>query len=313
MKKLLRTLGVAGALASLGVLLARQALPFELLSHFPVQFVAALAPMALLLFLVKEKAAGFFVALVAFFHFAHVAPDFAQFEPSAEGSSGARLKVVSFNIHTSNHAFDQVNAFLKEEKPDVLLITELGADAARNLDFASLGLKPVEEVAREDNFGIGLYSRFPVKSSRISYPGGVTTPAVEAAIAVPSQAGEVILNLTGLHPIPPVSGASLTRRNAQLFAAGEAAARTDGAVLLLGDFNLTPWSPYFDDLLAISKLADSRKVGGGGLQTSWPTWSPVLAIPIDHALVSRHVKVLVRRIGPDVGSDHYPVILNLAL
>jgi endonuclease/exonuclease/phosphatase (EEP) superfamily protein YafD len=57
-------------------------------------------------------------------------------------------------------------------------------------------------------------------------------------------------------------------------------------------------------------LRDTR--AGFGIQASWPTQIPPLGIPLDHCLVSPELVVLDRRLGPAVGSDHRPVILELA-
>ncbi len=62
-------------------------------------------------------------------------------------------------------------------------------------------------------------------------------------------------------------------------------------------------------------LLDSRR--GFGVQRSWPTSMKVsilgtMRIPIDHALVSRDVKVLDRRVGPFIGSDHFPIMVDIA-
>ena len=35
-----------------------------------------------------------------------------------------------------------------------------------------------------------------------------------------------------------------------------------------------------------------------------------LVLPIDHVLVSEHVRVLEMWTGPDIGSDHYPLVLD---
>jgi endonuclease/exonuclease/phosphatase (EEP) superfamily protein YafD len=81
--------------------------------------------------------------------------------------------------------------------------------------------------------------------------------------------------------------------------------------MVLGDLNLSPWSPYFGDLLSSAGLRDSRE--GFGIQASWPTAVPLLRVPIDHVLYSPEVVINHRQIGPDVGSDHLPVVVDFSL
>lgn len=40
---------------------------------------------------------------------------------------------------------------------------------------------------------------------------------------------------------------------------------------------------------------------------------PFMLIPIDHCLVSNDIIILDRRIGSNVGSDHYPIYIELGL
>jgi endonuclease/exonuclease/phosphatase family metal-dependent hydrolase len=57
-------------------------------------------------------------------------------------------------------------------------------------------------------------------------------------------------------------------------------------------------------------LADSHR--GHGFESSWPTWSPLLRAPIDNCLVSAGLAVTKRTRGPALGSDHYPLLVELA-
>jgi endonuclease/exonuclease/phosphatase (EEP) superfamily protein YafD len=52
---------------------------------------------------------------------------------------------------------------------------------------------------------------------------------------------------------------------------------------------------------------------GHGVQPTWPNFNPLLWIPLDHVLHSTCLAVRDRIIGPDVGSDHYPVIVDFSL
>jgi endonuclease/exonuclease/phosphatase (EEP) superfamily protein YafD len=58
-------------------------------------------------------------------------------------------------------------------------------------------------------------------------------------------------------------------------------------------------------------LCDTR--AGFGLQASFPAWSAVMRIPIDHVLASCSIGVRDRWIGPDIGSDHLPVLIDLVV
>ena len=82
-------------------------------------------------------------------------------------------------------------------------------------------------------------------------------------------------------------------------------------ILLCGDLNLTPWSPVFWRFLRRSGLADSSR--GFGVQPSWPVGKPWMSVPLDHCLVSPEITILDRRLGPAIGSDHYPVWVDFTL
>ncbi len=52
-------------------------------------------------------------------------------------------------------------------------------------------------------------------------------------------------------------------------------------------------------------LIDSRI--GFGSKMTWPAMLPLMGITIDHILVSKDITVLKHEVGPNIGSDHYPV------
>ena len=99
-------------------------------------------------------------------------------------------------------------------------------------------------------------------------------------------------------------------RDGQLRDAARHAADLGARTVLIGDFNASPWSPIYDNVLEISDMRDSRR--GFGVQATWIARFPAfLRIPIDHAFVTPDVEVIDRRVGPYVGSDHRAVVLDL--
>ena len=58
-------------------------------------------------------------------------------------------------------------------------------------------------------------------------------------------------------------------------------------------------------------LRNARK--GYGIQPTWPNASRLIGIPIDHILVSAQWDVLSFKVGENIGSDHFPVIVELQI
>jgi endonuclease/exonuclease/phosphatase (EEP) superfamily protein YafD len=124
--------------------------------------------------------------------------------------------------------------------------------------------------------------------------------------------------LYGVHPETPRSPERWRARNAQLAWLADAIPRRDPdrPVIVAGDFNTPPWSPFFRDLLRHVGL---RSAAGAGFR--WPTrqpmlWSPYLSwlgAPVDHVLVSPDVAVDAFAVQRDVESDHLPIMTDLRL
>lgn len=78
--------------------------------------------------------------------------------------------------------------------------------------------------------------------------------------------------------------------------------------VVVSDFNLTPWSPYFQQFLSDAGLRDSAR--GRRVAPTWfSRWLP-FGLPIDQVLVGAGISVIDRHVGADVGSDHLPVIAD---
>jgi endonuclease/exonuclease/phosphatase (EEP) superfamily protein YafD len=84
------------------------------------------------------------------------------------------------------------------------------------------------------------------------------------------------------------------------------------SVLVLGDLNSTPWSRRVRRLLLRGNLQNSQQ--GYFWQTIWPAGLPApLRVAIDHGLYSFKWRVLTCRIGPPLGSDHFPLQMTLVM
>ena len=85
--------------------------------------------------------------------------------------------------------------------------------------------------------------------------------------------------------------------------------RRNDAVVIAGDFNVTPWSNRFRQLLRAGGLRDSLR--GYGLQNTWPSLVPLaFGLPIDHALHSADLMVVNREVFAVNGTDHAALLVE---
>lgn len=277
----------------------------ELSSHFRVQYFWLLTVGAIGLALLKRVRWTLTAAALATVNLALIVP--LYFGPAPSVSAGAITRAMSLNLNWQNREHERALELIRLERPDFLVLIEVTppwADALRVLESEY----PYSHcLPREDSSGIALYSRIPIRDLRVKDVGGVDLPTIIAELDVAGGP----LTLIASHPASPTSPMNFGFRNRQLAGLARLARQQPGAVMLLGDLNTTSWSPYFQDLLSDSGLADSRR--GFGVLGSWPAlWRP-LRIPIDHCLVSADVAVADRRIGPAVGSDHRAVLVDFVV
>ena len=220
---------------------------------------------------------------------------------------GTPLQLVSLNVHTENLRSDLVLKFLQNADADVILLMEVNGTWMQALQSLRTNYTQVIAEPREDNFGIALFSRLPMTNSEVIELGKAEVPSIATIISV----GGVKVFLLGTHPLPPGSAEYARQRNEQFHEIAALINRRKLPTIVMGDLNCTPWSPYFTALLGDSGLENTSP--RRGLFGSWPAWLPFARIPLDHGLVSPNICVIEKRLGPPVGSDHLPLVLELQI
>lgn len=283
------------------------ALICELCSHFFIEyFFALLIAVVLFLFLRRWKEAAFFSVFLLICVF-QLLPFYIPYRSSA-AIDAPLLSIVQVNVNTMNDRYDAVADYVLSTKADVAAFEETSQEWIEHLK-ARLGSTYPHSfyLARNDNFGIALFSKYPFARQSIEYFGKVNLPSTLAVIDINGKP----VTLVGIHTFPPFHDLTLKTRTQEL--EGIIARRNEFGerYVLLGDLNCSSWSPYFGDVLKGLSLYDSRL--GFGVQPSWPTYALFLRTPIDHVLLNDAFVVLDRKLGPDVGSDHFPVYAKLAI
>jgi endonuclease/exonuclease/phosphatase (EEP) superfamily protein YafD len=209
------------------------------------------------------------------------------------------------NVLGQNSHYQKALELIHANNPDLILIEELTFNWMENLgktletDYPHQILEP-----RNDNFGIGLFSKIPLEEKSIEFIGEANVPTI---LAVINYSGTTI-NLIGTHPMPP-AGSDLSRlRNDQFDELGRIISEMQEPIIVIGDLNATPWSHHFRKFLRETGLKDSGR--GRGWQPTWPAPIPPLRIPIDHALYKGDLITTSRTVLPEIGSDHLPLLVE---
>ncbi|QDT35452.1 endonuclease/exonuclease/phosphatase family protein [Thalassoglobus polymorphus] len=304
--------GVLLSAATVLSLFAQHFWMFDLLTSFHVQYSLALILVVGLLLRHRRWTFSALAGVALGYNLLLVLPVYlpvqqplqqASQQPSSEGRS---LRLVSANVQTSNRDHAEFLKWIRKEDPDLFLVMEVDDRWMASLRELKEEYRHSVSFARSDNFGIALFSKLPM-NAEIVHIGVRELPSVLARVQVDHQ----VVTLVGTHPLPPGGKKLSGWRNQQLEAVSEVVGRIDGPKILLGDLNVTPWSPYFKDVLESTGLRDSR--AGFGIQPTWPATNPLFWIPIDHVLTSDEVQVHEREIGSNNGSDHYPVVVDFSI
>jgi endonuclease/exonuclease/phosphatase (EEP) superfamily protein YafD len=304
-----RTLAVVGAIAAaIGLvagMLGGYAWPLDLFAHFRVQYTLVFAIAALVLLILGRRlfaALSFAGALVSA---VPIVPYVGLPSQSAEARS-VDFRLVTFNVFFRNHDYQRIAKYLESTNADAIVLQEINKAQATQLQ-ALLPSYPHAYLESSSRYGAAVFSRWPMTSaeSLLLSPAGA-----QAAHVVLDWHGSAVAVL-GVHLHWPLGPHNSQWRNAELARVAEFASSQQTALLVAGDFNITPWSTHFQDAVSRSGLIDCAL--GLGIEPSWPAPLPLLGIRIDHCLASKHWRSVDVSTGPFVGSDHRPLIADLQL
>lgn len=282
---------------------------FELASHFRLQYCWLLIGSAVLLSVAREWPEAALAASGALINGFLLVPLRARAVPSTDGSNGQIVRVLSANLFSSqNRSYERVRRLIREANPDLIVLTEVThawqvalQDQQANYTFSNV-------VARPGGVGIMMLSRIPFEHVEVVRSGADGRPSILGRLQLREERR---LTVIGTHPPAPVTPTRAKFRDRQLRALADFVSSQEGPRLVVGDLNTTSWSPIFQDFLRRTKFRDSRI--GFGLQPTWPVAIPPLQIPIDHCLVSSEVAVHRREVWGDIGSDHYPIVVDVSI
>lgn len=227
----------------------------------------------------------------------------------APADASPRIRLMASNVLMHNRDADRLLALVREHRPDVLIAVETDAWWESKLDALSAQMPYVLRCPLDNLYGMHLYSRWPLDDAQVRYLVEDDIPSMHVTIEL---AGRRIA-LHALHPRPPspTEADRSNERDAELVLVGKAARKSQLPVIVAGDLNDVAWSRTTRLFRKLSGLLDPRI--GRGMYNTFHARLPGLRWPLDHLFHSRHFTLVAMRRLPDIGSDHFPILVELAL
>lgn len=277
----------------------------DLFNHFQWQYFFTLLILTAILLGLKSLRLAALAAAMLILPLARIAPTW--WNPSSD-PGGKSLRLATFNVLSANKRHDDALRWIRETNPDIIFLPEVDPVWAVALKPLSKSHPHVIEHIVEGNFGFALYSKFPILEHSIEPCGKMELPLLITKISSPK--GE--FTLFGAHPVPPSSEFWSSERDAFLKEIARHSRSISGPLILLGDLNATRWSHGMRPLFETGWIDTSN---GHGAPPTWMNANPIISIPIDHILLRPSQKQPIhcrnRWIGPDLGSDHRPVVADI--
>ncbi len=223
--------------------------------------------------------------------------------PYPEGD--AQIRILSANVLSTNTSHAAFLALVREHDPDIIFVLETTDAWVQALTALEDNYPSVTTIGRPDNFGIAAYSRLDETQFSVVTMSAASFPAISARLPLSGRQTQIL----AMHTAPPMGALNAELRNQHLQEASQFLAARPGPKILLGDFNISPWSPFFSDVLRLNNLRDARL--GFGIKPTWPLFFFPAAIPIDHVLVSSHVAIANFQTSGNFGSDHRAVVVDI--
>lgn len=246
----------------------------------------------------------------------------------ASRCEGPHLRVTSFNLQITGQDTVAVGPLLDAEQPDLAFFMEVTPEWDRVLRGLAAARGLMYRSAPDPGFyGSAFMSRLPDvevvfvphgNDSRRPHPTlhagdyDIQTAGAPELRARVRHAGETFV-MGGAHlsfPLMPKTH-GLALGQADQISAWVMDRMTDptlAGVLLVGDFNSTPFSAILRRLHATAGLTTAVSLWPG----TWPASLPV-GIAIDHVFVAGRLRVEQIAVGDNLGSDHRPISARIAI
>lgn len=231
------------------------------------------------------------------------------------------LRVLTFNLGLDLSQPKEMAAIIEAQDADIVAVQEMTTDMARLFEQELGSIYPYTVLHPGET--TGLFSRYRILEQEWIAPIEGGRSYIRAVVEWNSEA----VNVFVVHPLPPglewyrdtviPIGLHDIEPQRQIEEVTRRAASEDGAVLIVGDFNLSDQAPGYTILA--EEFTDAYREAGWGFGFTFPKGLRVGETPvpgpftrIDYIFHSRNLCTNWARVGCEGSSDHCYVLVQLA-
>ncbi|MBU3729124.1 MAG: endonuclease/exonuclease/phosphatase family protein, partial [Phycisphaerales bacterium] len=227
------------------------------------------------------------------------------------------MRIAYANVNAWSAPSASSMAWFSASDADVVAIVECSAEWADALGSVAGpgGARWPHAFIRADGHamsGVAVLSRHALRDAKAFVSPEGRFPMVDVTVDAPDGP----LRIMVAHPVPPVSADAARMRDSEIRWLAQRCSDSGMPTAIVADFNDTPFGRA---LAAFGARSGMRSAASAtGLVTTWPArvggipWPPPLRIAIDHCFVSPGIGIAGLAAGPDIGSDHLPLLIDIA-
>jgi len=243
---------------------------------------------------------------------------------TAAPAAGQTIRLVTCNVHRIELEVSSLDAYILQTRPDVVALQDYSGWDQSDVLRAGWNTRRLREIFIASRFPIIRAESLNLES--ISGKDDLDVPRYVGSAAcfdLQTPGGVVyVLNIhlasphTGLtafvtHPIAGITklNNNAVRRINETNAVTQYVAGLKGPVILTGDFNMLSESPTFRS--SFGQFPDAFKTTGWGY--GYTHYTGVSQLRLDHVLYDSSFECAVCQIGPNCGTPHRPMAVDLVL
>ncbi len=249
-------------------------------------------------------------------------------QPIATAPDAFSFSVMTYNLHIEKWELDPIISLIREADADIVALQEFSRRAGRRLapEFAEQYPYQAFHIdGASSSWGQGILSRYPILSDEYWH---INLGHQRVEILIQDEP-ITVYNTHPAHLFRLIDGGrvDLTSRRLELASVVDRAAGDEGAVIILGDFNMSDQSEDYQRISA--QYVDNYREVGWGMGFTFPDFSHPNSVPgavsierlpipplirLDYIFHNDSILPLEARMWPTSGgSDHRPVFARLAL